>query len=217
MPHVREFPKGPELYCITDARLSGLPHDVQASQMIAGGARIIQLRDKDIDDQAFLSAATSCQERCRAANALFVVNDRVEIAARINADALHLGQGDISPAKARAIVGNEMIIGVSTHDHAQFHRALDEPVNYIALGPVFGTTTKARPDPPPGMDLVREAAETLRHDPRPLVLIGGINADNIREVQDLAPNAILAVIGAIVSKTFSIEERVRLFRGIIHS
>ncbi|MEO8377813.1 MAG: thiamine phosphate synthase, partial [Candidatus Sumerlaeota bacterium] len=139
MQRASNFPAGPELYCITDARLSGLSHQEQVAQMIAGGARIVQLRDKEMTDADFDITARDCQKLCRAAGAIFVVNDRAEIAAAISADGLHLGQDDFSPIAARRIVGNEMVVGTSTHNREQFLRALQEPVDYIAVGPVFGT------------------------------------------------------------------------------
>ncbi|HMX61818.1 MAG TPA: thiamine phosphate synthase [Candidatus Sumerlaeota bacterium] len=207
-----DFPTGPELYCITDANLSGFSHEEQVARMIEGGARIIQLRDKAIDDEGFAQIATKCQALCRAAGVSFVVNDRIEVARAISADVLHLGQDDLPPAEARKIIGEEMLLGISTHNFDQFVRALREPVDYIALGPVFGTTTKQRPDPPPGMDAVREAATIMRDDRRPLVLIGGVTLENLEALQVIAPNAIIAVIGAIVGSPHSIAERVKEFR-----
>lgn len=208
----REAVSPPELYCITDTRLSTLSHEQQINAMIAGGARIIQLRDKTIDDATFLTLATRALALCNAANAILVINDRPHVAAQSAAHALHLGQDDISPRHARRIINQTTWIGISIHNREQLQRAIDEPVDYIALGPVFGTQTKQNPDPPIGLELVRHAADLLHQDPRPLVLIGGITLQNLQSVRDAAPLAIIASIGAILAPGVSIQQRVRQFR-----
>lgn len=197
-PHRSAALRRPDLYCITDARLSSLTFEEQTAAFARGGARLIQLRAKQQSDAEFSLVATRCLAICRDAGATLVINDRVHIAAEIGAPALHLGQDDISPTAARRIVGEATRIGVSTHTREQFLAALAEPVDYIALGPVFGTSTKENPDLPPGMDLVAEAAQRLENDARPLVLIGGITRENLPQLQRVAPQAIIAVISDIL-------------------
>lgn len=201
----------PDLYCITDSRLSSLSHEEQVREMLAGGARLIQFRDKSLGDGAFRLAAEKCLALCRWANGLLIVNDRIDIAASIGAHGVHIGQGDIPPAQARLRLGEDAIIGLSTHTREQFERALSEPVDYIAIGPVFGTTTKENPDPPPGMDLIRDAALRLSDDHRPLVLIGGITRANVASLREVAPRAFLASIGDIL-RGDQIADNVRAFR-----
>lgn len=176
--------------------------------MIAGGARLIQLRDKQLDDDALRPIARDCLALCRANGVTFVLNDRVALAAELQPDALHIGQHDLSPAEARAAVGDSVCIGISTHNREQFHAALSEPVDYIALGPVFGTTTKENPDPAVGLDMVREAAALLSGDARPLVLIGGITRANLPVLRATAPRALVAIIGAVLQDG-AIEQNVR--------
>lgn len=205
----------PDLYCITDARLSPLSLEDQTAAFARGGARLIQLRAKDLGDAGFSIVATRCLAICREAGATLVINDRARIAAEIGAPALHLGQGDLSPADARRIVGEAQLIGISTHTREQFRAALSQPVDYIALGPVFGTSTKENPDPPPGADLVAEAAQRLENDARPLVLIGGITRENLPRLQRIAPRAIFAVISDVL-RAPDIATRVTEYRQLIH-
>lgn len=204
----------PDLYCLTDSRLSTDQPEEQVRQMIDGGARLIQFRDKALSDGAFRLAAQKCLALCRWSGTLFLVNDRVEIAASIGADGVHLGQDDMPPSRARSILGDEAVIGLSTHNREQFLRALDEPVNYIALGPIFGTTSKDNPSPRVGTELLAECAALLEGDHRPLVAIGGITLENLPEVKRAAPKAIVAVIGAIFAAP-PLSERVKQFRAAI--
>lgn len=208
----RAFPCGPALYCITDTKLSPLGHAEQCRAMLAGGARIIQFRDKALSPAERLATARDMRAQCAAAGALFIVNDDAELALACSADGLHIGQDDMPPTKARARIGDAMLLGYSTHNRAQLEAALREPVDQISVGPVFGTTTKANPDPATGIGLVAEAL-TLCGE-RPVVAIGGINADNIGALRAAAPRAIVAVIGAIVASP-DISEAVRRFRGVV--
>lgn len=204
----------PDLYCITDPDLSPHPVEEQVRQMIEGGARIVQLRDKHAVDSNFGLTAQKCLSICHWAEALFIVNDRVEIAAAVGADGVHLGQHDMRPEQARRIIGDEAVVGISTHNPDQFLRAIDEPVDYIALGPIFTTRTKKNPDPVVALDFVREAAELLEDDYRPLVLIGGITFEKLPLLRAAAPKAFVAVIGDIL-RAPSIGDRVRDFREAI--
>ncbi len=204
----------PDLYCITDARLSGMRHEEQVTAMVEGGARLIQIRDKAMTAAEFALATERCIAICRRSGVLLIVNDRVELAASIGADGVHIGQGDMMPIKARRIMGVKPIVGLSTHNLDQFRRALGEPVDYIAFGPVFGTTTKADADPTVGLEAVAEVVRLMEGDPRPLVLIGGIDRERLPAVQDAAPYALIAMIGAIVSGG-QIAQRVREMRAMI--
>ena len=204
----------PEVYCITDARLSPLSLEEQAAAFASGGAQLVQLRAKQLSDAEFAVVARRCLAICADAGATLVINDRAQIAAEIGAPGLHLGQDDLSPTAARGIIGDGTLIGVSTHTREQFLAALAEPVDYIALGPVFGTSTKENPDLPPGMDLVAEAAQRLENDARPLVLIGGITREKLSELQRIAPRAILAVISDVL-RAPDVAARVREYRRLM--
>lgn len=191
-----------------------MAHEEQVAQMLEGGARIIQLRDKELPDHQFEMVAYKCRSISHWSEALFIVNDRVEAAAAVKADGVHLGQGDMTPAKARRIIGDEAVIGISTHNREQFLRALGEPVNYIALGPVFGTTTKENPDPEVGLELVAEAAEILADDHRPLVLIGGISLESLPRVLKAAPKSLIAMMSGILARR-DLANAVREYRRAI--
>ncbi len=147
--------------------------------MLIGGARMIQLRDKESGARELLDAARACLKLTRSAGASLIINDRVDVALTVDADGVHLGQDDLSVDEAREILGDKKIIGLSTHSLEQFHSALETSANYIAVGPVYPTKTKENADPVVGLELVREAKKLAD---RPLVAIGGITADRAPEV-----------------------------------
>jgi len=196
-----------EIYCITDRALSGLSPTGQTRQMLAGGARVLQLRDKNASPSEQMREAMSVRALTREAGALFIVNDDLDIAMACDADGVHLGQDDLSPIAARHRAGNDFIIGLSTHTSEQLRAALNAPVDYIAVGPVFGTTTKLNPDATTGVGLVEEALRLA--GARPVVAIGGIHAGNISQIPSAAA---AAIIGAIV-KSNDIASAVRELRA----
>jgi len=151
------------------------------------------LRDKDASARELLEAVQKCLALTRAAGATLIVNDRVDVALTADADGVHLGQEDLSAEEAREILGEEKIIGVSTHSLDQFRAALETSASYIAVGPVFPTKTKENPAPVVGLDLVREAKKLTD---RPLVAIGGITIERAREVIAAGADSV-AVISAL--------------------
>jgi thiamine-phosphate pyrophosphorylase len=161
--------------------------------MLAGGARLIQLRDKDASARAMLEQARACLELTRAAGAKLIINDRVDVALTAGADGVHLGQEDVSVEDAREILGADKIIGVSTHSIDQFRAALETSASYIAIGPVYQTKTKQNPDPVVGLELVRQAKALTD---RPLVAIGGVTAERAPEVIAAGADSV-AVISAL--------------------
>lgn len=188
----------PRLYPILDAALLEklrLPAITAAEAMLEAGAGILQWRCKGhVSRQAFLDAARIAQ-CCWQAGALFVVNDRADIARILHAG-LHAGQDDLPPGVAREVAGPEALLGFSTHNARQLLEAAGAPVDYVALGPIYGTMSKANPDPVVGLENLR-AWRSLT--PRPLVAIGGIDrvrvrsvlaagADSIALIRDLIPD-----------------------------
>ena len=151
---------------------------------LAGGARLIQLRDKSVSSAERLTLAGAAVARAHAAGALLIVNDRPDVAAMSGADGVHVGQEDLSVAEARAIVGAHAIVGISTHDAAQIEEAARTDASYVAVGPIYGTTTKDTGYTARGLDLVRRAAAILGSQarPRPVVAIGGITLERAPEV-----------------------------------
>jgi thiamine-phosphate pyrophosphorylase len=184
-----------------------------ATAVVSGGARFLQVRAKRLSGAAFLDLASSIGEMAHAAGAIVLVNDRADVARLSGADGLHVGQEDLRPAAARTIVGIDAIVGVSTHTAAQIEAAIQQPVTYVAVGPVFRTSTKATGYDPIGLDGVRHAARRLRtarrYGPAALVAIGGITLENAASVVDAGATAV-AVITDLLA-TGDPEARVRAY------
>lgn len=199
----------PKLYPITDARLSGLSHAEQVRRLAAGGASFIQLREKHADPRDFGREADEAASVARSLGVLLVVNDRADVALACGARGLHLGQDDLDPAAARLVVGDEFIVGYSTHGVEQAIEAARLPVDYVAIGPVFATRTKENPDPVVGLEGVARVRAAL--DPRlPLVAVGGITSGNAPAVLAAGADSV-AVVAALLSRPDEIERRTREF------
>jgi thiamine-phosphate pyrophosphorylase len=166
-----------------------------ARRAMEGGADCIQLREKSLADAELLDRARPLAAICRDAGAMFIVNDRPDIARLAGADGVHLGQDDMSVADARRVLLPSMIVGRSTHDIEQVRLAADESPDYIAVGPMFDTPTKPQSHIP-GPKLVRDArAETSI----PIVAIGGIDEQNVGAVVDAGANAV-CVCSAVIAR-----------------
>lgn len=163
------------------------------AQALLGGADVVQLRDKQASDAELLAAAKELLKITRPAGIPLIINDRAEVALEAGADGLHLGQEDGSLAAARAVVGDEMIVGRSTHSPSQALEAEKEGFDYIGVGPVFQTPTKPTYEPV-GLDLVRFAARNITI---PFVAIGGIDEGNAGLVRQAGASAI-AVVRAVM-------------------
>jgi thiamine-phosphate diphosphorylase len=171
----------PRLYPILDIDLCRGRHLEPLAVLAAflsGGARLIQLRDKTPSTGERLALADAVIARAHAAGAQIIINDRPDIARLSGADGVHVGQDDLSVSDARRIVGDDAIVGVSTHDEAQIDAAVRTTATYIAVGPIYGTATKDTGYTARGLDLVRRAAASGR----PVVAIGGITLDRAPEV-----------------------------------
>lgn len=184
----RELLAEARLYLIGDA--AGLERVLGPA--LGAGAGIVQLRDKALTDGELLGAAATVRQACVAAGALFVLNDRPELAEEAGADGVHLGQDDGALDAARALVGGEMLLGISTHSPGQVDAAEAGPADYMGVGPVHETPTKPG-RPAVGLDLVRHAA---RNATKPFFAIGGIDASNAPDVARAGARRI-AVVRAI--------------------
>lgn len=160
--------------------------------VLAGGCRLVQLREKTMSLDELLPLARRLARRCRDMGALLIVNDRADLALAAGADGLHVGQDDLPARQARALLRPGMILGVSTHDPEQARRAVADGADYVAVGSIFPTTTKA------GFQLVGpELIRRVRPEvPVPLVGIGGITAENAAAVLGAGADAV-AVISAV--------------------
>ena len=176
------------LYFVTDAT-TGEP---ALREALAGGVDVLQLREKGASDDEILTAAATFRALCSEHDALFVVNDRADLAAAAAADGVHLGQADESVAAVRERFGRELLIGLSTHSREQLAAGLATDADYVCVGPVYATPTK--PDyPAVGLELVRHAAATVT---RPWFAIGGIEGATVREVAAAGAHRV-AVVRAI--------------------
>ena len=196
------------LYPIIDTSVCsarGLDPATVADACLAGGARILQLRDKSGSTAAVLSLADRLVQRARACDAHVVVNDRADVARLSGAWGVHVGQEDLDVADVRRILGAAAVVGISTHDEPQIDAALETDATYVAVGPVFGTVTKDTGYSARGLDLIRYAANRGK----PIVAIGGIALDRVQSVVEAGATGV-AVISDLLT-TGNPEARTRDF------
>jgi thiamine-phosphate pyrophosphorylase len=187
----------PRLYVILDAALipSNKSEVALAVSLAEAGVRLLQYRDKTSAPRETLQKSRALAAELGHRGATFVVNDRPDIAVLAGAQGVHVGQDDLEPESARRLVGSEKWVGVSTHNLAQFQQAATTSANYIAVGPIFATSSKANPDPVVGLDFLRQIRGVTE---KPIVAIGGISLERAAEVLEAGADAI-AVISGILS------------------
>lgn len=183
------------LYVLVDLSLTDDPVAVAAAAA-AGGAGIVQLRAKDLSVRAYRDIAERMQSAVRAAGALFIVNDHVDVAVAIGADGVHVGQDDLAIRDVRRVVGPLMLIGLSTHTPEQVHAAQEEGADYLGMGPMFATTTKPH-EPERGAALLEAVRGQVRV---PSYAIGGLNESRLRDLAPRLPHG-AAVAGAVCRAT----------------
>jgi thiamine-phosphate pyrophosphorylase len=192
-----------------------------ADELLTAGATVIQYRDKQYRDKQyrdkssaaghFLSMARELR-RLTQNRARLIINDRVDLALACDADGVHLGQGDLSPAAARKIFdqvkdGRQRIIGFSTHNLSQIKEADTMPIDYLAVGPVFATGSKTNPDPVIGLDGVHAARAATR---KPLVAIGGIKRTNARQVREAGADSVAVIADLLDAPAKAVEDFLRV-------
>ncbi len=203
---VRRRPESPFLYPILDPAFLGGRRPAEAiPELAAAGVSLVQLRAKRTADGDLLRLAAEAVRAGRACGVRVVVNDRPDIALMVDADGVHLGRQDLPPAAARSLLGAGPLIGVSTHGLEQVRRADAEDVDYIALGPIFATDSKERPDPVVGLEAIRQARALTG---RCLVAIGGIDRTNAAAVARAGADG-LAIISALFREGGRLEDRAR--------
>jgi len=176
------MPKLPQtdIYAITDSKLSlGRSVEEVVAALLAANVKIIQYREKNKKAGEMLRECERLRAMTREAGAFFIVNDHVDIAMLVKADGVHVGQDDLPVAKVRELIGNECVIGLSTHSPEQFIRAIKDGADYIGVGPIFATQTKEDVCKPVGLTYLDYAA---REKAIPFVAIGGIKQHNIGDV-----------------------------------
>jgi len=182
-----------------------------ARMALEGGARMVQLRRKSASGRDLFEWAVRIQALCREYEALFIVNDRVDIALAAHADGVHLGQQDMPAASARALLGPETLIGVSVSNPSEAAKAAEEGADYLGVGHIFPTSSKKKPMPPIGTSAIRPIIEASG---LPVIAIGGIELQNVAEVIKAGASGV-AVISAVsgsadpVAATRELVKRIR--------
>lgn len=205
------------LCVITDATLvPGRDHIAIARAALRGGADMIQLRDKEGNLRALLSQARAIQVLCRSRGALFIVNDRLDLALAAGADGVHVGQEDLPAEAARRLLGPERILGVSTHSREQAEAAQACGADYIGFGPMFATGTKNTGYAPRGLEALRTIGAAVD---LPILAIGGISLENVADViaaGATAPAVISAVVAApdVTTAAASFRKRVAAAKAL---
>lgn len=169
----------PRLYVILDAALLTIPETECARQLVDAGVRLLQYRNKATSSRELLESSQRLSGALIPRGVTFVVNDRADVAALAGASGVHVGQDDLGVDDARGVVGPDKLVGISTHDRAQFERAAATSADYIAVGPIFSTSTKANPDPAVGTEFIRQVRPLTD---KPIVAIGGITLERAAEV-----------------------------------
>ena len=198
----------PKIYPITNVSLAEISHTKQVKQLVNAGAEFIQIREKNAPSNEFYQSAKEAMKIARDKSVKILINDRVDIAAYVKADGVHLGQDDLPPKSAREILGTNAIIGLSTHSIEQAIEALKQPINYIAIGPIFQTETKKNPDNVVGLEDLKEIRDAIGDFP--LVAIGGITIDNFADILDAGADSV-ALISSLLSPPDRIEKNFESF------
>ena len=208
--------KLPLVYPILDTESlarCGISLETAAASFLDGGAGILQIRHKSHWDRAIFESAGIVARLCREAGVTLIINDRADFAMLLNAG-LHLGQDDLSPRDARRLAGPDIVIGFSSHNVNQLCAAGGEPVDYVALGPIFPTASKRNPDPVTGIEEIRRCRSLIE---KPLVAIGGITQENALDVLRAGADSI-AVIGGLLPPAptaHSLRERMEEWQRLV--
>ncbi len=192
----------PKLYAILDQSLKEERLMDFALALQAGGCTLMQYRNKSGNAREMLAHAKQLK-RVMENSVKLIMNDRADLAVAARFDGVHVGQGDLSPDGVRKVVGPELWLGVSTHNPEQVETANLGPADYIAIGPVFGTSSKAHPDPVVGLEGVRRARLLTG---KPLVAIGGITRANCKSVIDAGADSVAVISDLTHAPAKSAEE-----------
>lgn len=185
----------PRLYVILDAALITSPERDCAVSLAEAGVRLLQYRNKSALARQYLNTSRELADSLRPHGVSFFVNDRPEVAFLSGASGVHVGQDDLEVEQARRVVGRDKLVGLSTHNLEQFERAAASSADYIAVGPIFSTSSKANPDPVVGLDFIRK---TRRLTDKPVIAIGGITLERAASVIEAGADSV-AVISGILS------------------
>ncbi len=180
----------PRLYVILDAGMLTEPPGETAKKLIAAGVRLLQYRNKQAAARELWNDSRVIADSAREAQCAFIVNDRPDVAWLAGADGVHVGQEDLEVTQAREVVGPERWVGVSTHTLQQFEQAAASSADYIAVGPIYPTISKANPDPVVGLELLRRVRPLTA---KPIVAIGGITLERAQEVIEAGADSVAVI------------------------
>ena len=169
----------PRLYVILDAALLTVSETECVEKLVAAGVRLLQYRNKRASARELFESSKQLSSLLISQHVTFVVNDRADVALAAGAGGVHVGQEDLGVEGARSVIGDGKLLGVSTHNLEQFKAAAATSADYVAVGPVFSTSTKANPDPVVGIELIRRVWPLTD---KPIVAIGGITLERAAEV-----------------------------------
>jgi thiamine-phosphate pyrophosphorylase len=202
-----EFPK---LYAIVDAAYFSESDELYkfAQELIAGGATLLQYRNKNGSARDMLEHALALR-RIAGDSVRLIMNDRADLCLASGFDGCHVGQDDLSAKAVREIIGNDRILGLSTHNPVQAKQADGSPADYIAVGPIFQTASKANPDPVIGLEGLRRARALTR---KPLVAIGGITRANCRGALDAGTDSVAVIADLLREPKKAVEDFLSLFK-----
>jgi thiamine-phosphate pyrophosphorylase len=206
----------PRLYAIVDASCFSRTEDLAAfaEELVAGGCGLLQYRNKNGNARLMLEQARELRRRCRTGvsdphGLRLIMNDRADLCLAAEFDGVHVGQDDLSPESVRRIIGPDRWLGVSTHNAGQLQEADRTSADYLAIGPVFSTSSKEKPDPVVGLEGVRQARSLTR---KPLVAIGGITRANAASVIEAGADSAAVISDLIREPRKSAEEFLRILR-----
>jgi thiamine-phosphate pyrophosphorylase len=206
----------PRLYAVVDAAFFSATGDLAAfaEELVAGGCTLLQYRNKSANARVMLAQARELRRRSRARAPAphipkLIMNDRADLCLVAEFDGVHVGQDDLSPESVRGIIGAGCWLGVSTHNPEQVQEADRTSADYVAIGPVFSTSSKDRPDPVVGLEGVRRARQLTR---KPLVAIGGITRGNAASVIEAGADSVAVISDLLLDPRKSAEEFFRILR-----
>ncbi|HXJ04067.1 MAG TPA: thiamine phosphate synthase [Candidatus Acidoferrum sp.] len=202
----------PRLYVILDAALITSPERDYALSLADSGVRLLQYRNKAVPARVNLDSARRLSEMLRPRSVLFFVNDRPDVAYLAGASGVHVGQEDLDVEQARRVTGPDKLVGVSTHNMEQFERAAASSADYIAVGPIYTTTTKANPDPVVGADLLRRVRPLTD---KPIVAIGGITLERASALIEAGADSVAVISGILSARDPA--QRARQYIGALES
>jgi thiamine-phosphate pyrophosphorylase len=184
----------PRLYVILDASLLTIPETECARQLVDAGVRLLQYRNKAASSRDLLESSKRLSSELMPRGVTFIVNDRADVAALAGASGVHVGQEDLGVEEARAVVGRSKLVGVSTHNRTQFEKAAASSADYIAVGPIFSTSTKSNPDPVVGTEFIRQVRPLTD---KPIVAIGGISLERAGDVVRAGADSVAVISGIL--------------------